>query len=306
MAETNFVDVKIQVGKTTQNVQMEKGCLFQNKGGSYCIFDDGTLKFQKAGTNEWQNASHINMTNYQWKAFQNVADNDGKSRTFSQKDILNAQQKFKQGEFKADISKDLPNGYKIEHPKMSSADKSVEVDVTNGNKTQSAKLKFQVAEMQAIKDASASKGSKTMYKNYYGSTVTVVKDGNTVTKRCDQKRRQGDTDGEGTCHQFAKYENGKLKHVYYYQFLGDGYSMDEEYKFDSKGRVTYHRMGKGYPVEIKYEYGDNSYKEFYRENNGEWEQRGQYAGSKPYSDEEMTHIMEEINYVFESSPSIYD
>ena len=154
MAETNFVNVQIHVGKTTQNIQMEKGCLFQNKGGSYCVFDDGTLKFQKSGTDKWEDAGYINMTNYQWKAFQNVADNDGESTTFSKQDILKAQEKFKQGDLTADMSKDLPTGYKIEHPKMSTADKSVEVNVTNGTPVQSAKLKFQITEMRDIKEAS--------------------------------------------------------------------------------------------------------------------------------------------------------
>ena len=254
MVETNFVNVKIQVGKTTQNVQMEKGCLFRNKSGSYCVFDDGSLKFQKAGTDKWENAGHINMTNYQWKAFQNVADNDGKSTTFSQQDILKAQEKFKKGEFTADMSKDLPTGYKIDHPKMSSADKSVEVNVTNGNETQSAKLKFQIAEIQALKDASDIKGSKSTYKNILGKVVTVITNGNKTTKYCDERRAP--RDGGSICKQFAEYKDGKLVHAYMYESLGEGEYSDREYKFDTKGRVVFSGFGPNYYS--TYTYDDKS------------------------------------------------
>lgn len=160
---SNFIQVTVNVNGTENKIRMQKGCLFQNKGGSYLVTDDGKLKFKPNGDNSvWTEKSEINMTGYQWQAFQNVADNstdNSKVLTYSQEDIKLAMQKFANGEFTEDMSKDLPYGYSIEKtgeqkPKKSTKDNSVELYVTNGKETQSARLKFQIAEMAAIKEAS--------------------------------------------------------------------------------------------------------------------------------------------------------
>ena len=94
------------------------------------------------------------MTNYQWKAFQNVANNDGSAKTYTKADIEKAQELYRKGGFTADMSQDLPSGYKIEKPKLDSKQDYVQVDVTNGKSAQSATLKFQIQEISELKAAS--------------------------------------------------------------------------------------------------------------------------------------------------------
>ena len=154
MAGEDFKVVKVSVGGSTKNIQMQKGVLIQNKGGSYCVFDDGSLKFKKTGTNVWEDVSQINMTNYQWKAFQNIMNNDENANSFSKADIEKAMKLYGDGKFVEDMKKDLPSGYSLEKPKKNTAEKYVEIDVTNGKESQSARLRFQIAEMEATKTAS--------------------------------------------------------------------------------------------------------------------------------------------------------
>ena len=178
MAGEDFKTVKVSVGGKTHDIQMQQGVLFQNKGGSYCIFDDGILKFQKTGSTVWEDANQITMTNYQWKVFQNVADNDGIANTYSKADIEKAMRLYGEGNFKADMQKDLPQGYRLENPKKNSAEQYVEVDVTNGTPAQSARLRFQIAEMQATEQASSaqtSNGKVQTYKLKGGIEVRGVK-----------------------------------------------------------------------------------------------------------------------------------
>ena len=153
--QNDFVNVKVQIGKTTREVKIEKGCLFENNGGQYIVDDDGKLNVFDKSANTWKTASSIKMTNYQMKAFEAVANNssEGQGIILSKKDIELAQQKFKQGGFTKDMSEFLPDGYKIDKPKMSSAEKYVQAYVTNGKDTQSATLKFQIAEISQLKEA---------------------------------------------------------------------------------------------------------------------------------------------------------
>ena len=187
------------------------------------------------------------MTNYQLKVFEamanNFAEEGEKGITLSKKDIELAQQKYRNGGFTADVSEFLPEGYRIERPKLVSAENSVQAYVTNGNESQSATLKFSFINVKNKNDEKANNGVKTTHKNIMGQTVTVVKNGNKVTKYCDQQRFKHHEDGEGTCNQFATYENGVLRHVYFYSKTGDEASCDMEYKFDEKGRIIYARCG---------------------------------------------------------------
>lgn len=153
----DYVNVKVQVGKATKNVKIEKGCVFENNGGKYVVDKDGKLNVFDKNSGEWKSASAVKMTNYQLKAFEAVANNvsEGSGIILSKKDILAAQEKFKKGGFKDDMSEFLPSGYKIEKPKMSTQEKYVQAYVTNGTPTQSATLKFQITEISKLKEASA-------------------------------------------------------------------------------------------------------------------------------------------------------
>ncbi len=150
------VNVQVKIGSTTKNIQMEKGCMFENKGGKYLVDENGKLNVFDKNTNTWKQTSAINMTNYQFKAFQAVANNsnEGSGIILSKKDIELAQEKFRKGEFTADMSELLPDGYKIEKPKLSTSEKYVQAYVTNGKEKESATLKFQIAELADLKAAS--------------------------------------------------------------------------------------------------------------------------------------------------------
>ena len=150
----DFVNVNVKVGNNTQQLRMEKGVVFENKGGKYTIDANGQLmKFDK-NSNVWVNASQIDMTRYQWEAFQNVSDNDGQVGTYSKRDIQLAQAKYREGGFTADMKQNLPAGYRIESPRLNSAEGYVQVNVTNGKESQSATLRFQIAEMNELREAS--------------------------------------------------------------------------------------------------------------------------------------------------------
>lgn len=132
MGNIEFVTVKVQIGNQTKTIKMQKGTSFKNKGGIFTADKDGAT---------------VKMTNYQIKVFEAVANNVkeknmGDGIVLSADDIKLAQQKFKQGGFVADMSEFLPEGYKIERPKMSTNDKYIEAYVTNGKESQSATLRF--------------------------------------------------------------------------------------------------------------------------------------------------------------------
>lgn len=204
----DYVNVKVQVGKATKNIKIEKGCVFENNGGKYTIDNDGKLNVFDKNSGEWKSASAIKMTNYQMKAFEAVANNvnEGSGVILSKKDILAAQEKFKKGGFTDDISEFLPSGYKIEKPKMSSQEKCVQAYVTNGTPTQSATLKFQIAEVAKLKEASAAQNEKERTV----TSVTKDKDGYTITKYSDGSKTR-EVHGTRLHEYYETYPNGKPK-----------------------------------------------------------------------------------------------
>ena len=152
---TDFTNVNIKVGNNTQQLKMEKGVVFENNGGKYTIDANGQLmKFDKK-SNVWVQAKQIEMTKYQWKAFQNLSDNDGQVGTYSKRDIQLAQAKYRKSGFTADMQQDLPAGYRIESSKLNSAEGSVQVHIAHEDiKNSNATLKFQIAELADLKAAS--------------------------------------------------------------------------------------------------------------------------------------------------------
>lgn len=144
----DLVNVKVSVNGKEQVVKMERGTSFENKGG---IFTAG------------ESNGVLNMTKYQARTFLAMANNsiddnetikydeilknkkneiDLTGAVLSKKDIQEAQQKYRNGGFVADMSEFLPEGYKIERPKLTSAENMVQAYVTNGKESQSATLKF--------------------------------------------------------------------------------------------------------------------------------------------------------------------
>ncbi len=178
MSVNNFVNVAIRVGNTTQNVKIEKGCVFENNGGQYVVDQNGVLNIFDKNTGKWEKATAINMTKYQLNVFKAMANNtnEGNGITLSKADILKAQEKFRQGGFKDDVSEFLVNGYHIEKPKMSTADKYVEAYVTNGKESQSATLKFQIAELEDLKKASEKYEKEKTPSSTTGRAETVSKE----------------------------------------------------------------------------------------------------------------------------------
>ena len=173
----DFVKVKVHVGTRTfthnHTIRMEKGCLFQNNGGQYIVDNNGELKFRKDENSPWEKVDRIDMTKYQWSVFQNLIDNDENVKTYSKEDIMIAWKKYKAGGFCDDLSDSLPDGYRIERndaeqdqrPRRAddgAREKWVEAYVgfhgANGQGDleieHSARLRFQIAEIEAMKAAS--------------------------------------------------------------------------------------------------------------------------------------------------------
>ena len=135
-----------------QEIQMEKGTSFENNGGIYTVDENGQLKKFDKSSNVWTDASSIEMRNYQWQAFQNVANNDGDGATYSKADIEKAMA-MSGDALDTDMSNNLPSGYKIERSADEVPEGTFAVDVSNGDK-KAATLKFSLAEIAELKAAS--------------------------------------------------------------------------------------------------------------------------------------------------------
>lgn len=108
------------------------------------------------------------------------------------------------------MSKDLPYGYKIERPSISMPKKSVEVFVENGDETQSATLKFKVADINALKEASAAYQAE--HTQQTGKTQSSAKPTSTQqtgkTSATAQTSTQNTVDND-TMEMLSPYKNGK-------------------------------------------------------------------------------------------------
>lgn len=172
--KVDLVTVKVFVNGKEQTIKMEKGTSFENKGGIFTAGEtNGVLK----------------MTNYQLQAFKAMANNyteEGENGiVLSKKDIEIAQQKFRNGGFVADMSEFLPEGYKIERPKLTSAKNMVQAYVTNGKESQSATLKFSFKDLfnkqaQQIPSPEEVKVVNIRDLNNHENKMVGVKDGKLV------------------------------------------------------------------------------------------------------------------------------
>ena len=207
----DLVNVKVSVNGKEQVIKMERGTSFENKGG---IFTAG------------ENNGVLKMTNYQLQAFKAMANNyteEGENGiVLSKKDVQEAQNKYKNGGFVADMSEFLPEGYKIERPKLTSAENMVQAYVTNGNESQSATLKFSFIDTinnlvnknnntettPTQKDIDSSLANKVISYKVEGNTHTITynKDGKPAT----YKTTASDPD-----EQYIYDEKGRLIEVEY-------------------------------------------------------------------------------------------
>lgn len=143
VSEIGLVDVNVFVKGKAQLIKMEKGVAFENNGGKYLLNEKGQLTVFDKKNNKWKNADAIKMNEYQYKAFLNVANNDKDAKTYTKADVKKSIELFKAGKFTEDMSKGLPNGYKIEKGSQHRTQSSVEAKVTN-NKGSEAILKFSI------------------------------------------------------------------------------------------------------------------------------------------------------------------
>lgn len=194
----DLVNVKVSVNGKDQVIKMERGTSFENKGG---IFTAG------------ENNGVLKMTNYQLQAFKAMANNyteEGENGiVLSKKDIQEAQNKYKNGEFVADMSEFLPEGYKIERSKLTSAKNMVQAYVTNGKESQSATLKF------SFKDLFDKQSQEISPQN--NEKVVNIRD----LKNCENKvigidngKLVFDDCGTGGWERVPFVENGKVKLEY--------------------------------------------------------------------------------------------
>ena len=150
VADNNFADIKIKIGNDFKDVSIEKGVSFENNGAQYLVDKDGKLhKFDKK-TNLWSAAKSIEMTNYQYKVFKAVADNDDQNG-LSKKDIQNTQ-KFNNEKLNDDIKKELPSGYTIESSNTKNTKNGVQIGISHNGSLQ-AELKFEIAGKDKLKEA---------------------------------------------------------------------------------------------------------------------------------------------------------
>ena len=136
--------VNVFVNGKTKEIKMEQGISFEDNSSIYKVDEDLNLKRYNKTSNVWETASSIVMENYQWKAFQNVANNDDDATTYTKADVEKAMELYGNGEFKTDMSEDLPSGYRIEKPAKYTNENLVQAYVTNGEESQSATLKFKI------------------------------------------------------------------------------------------------------------------------------------------------------------------
>jgi hypothetical protein len=158
----DLVNVRVSVNGKEQTIKMEKGTSFENKGGIFTAGEsNGVLK----------------MTNYQLKAFEAMANNyaeEGENGiVLSKKDIQEAQQKYRNGGFVADMSVLLPEGYRIEKPKLTSAENMIQAYVTNGKDSQSATLKFSFVDKLTSFANSQTTTTKSTSNNTWKMPATV-------------------------------------------------------------------------------------------------------------------------------------
>ena len=258
----DLINVNVKIGSTTETIQMERGVTFENKGGIYAVDADGTLKKFDKKTNVWTSANQIEMTKYQWKAFQNVANNDENVKTYTKLDVENTMDLYSQGGFRIDMSEDLPSGYRIERPDLSWENSYVEAYVTNGDSDTSATLKFQLAEVAELKAAAAEKLAKekrlAQLRSKVSETELKVKvpgaDPNDpvlevrgpaiVTTKGDKKvisfYQNLDWGSEAVSSEFVYDKQGRLVSLYDHSYTEGGDSDDwSTYKYDDNGRLIY-------------------------------------------------------------------
>lgn len=114
-----FIDLKINVNGTIHNVKVERNV---SLGMDYSGESNWASKDGKWGTYEnlWEKAklryqNDLKMSEAQFSIFKNIADNqkeNGNEIILSKADIEKAQELYYQGNFTADISKNLPAGYR--------------------------------------------------------------------------------------------------------------------------------------------------------------------------------------------------
>ncbi len=258
----DLVNVNVKIGSTIESIQMERGVTFENKGGIYAIDSDGKLKKFDKKTNVWTNANQIEMTKYQWKAFQNVANNDNDAKTYTKADVENTMELYSQGGFRADMSEDLPSGYRVEHPDLSWDKGYVEAHITNGHDDTSATLKFQLAEVAELKAAAAEKLAKekrlAQLRSKVSETELKVKvpgaDSNDsvlevcapaiVTQKGDKKiiSFYGDLvwGSDAITSEYVYDKKGRLVSMYNHSYSEGGDSDDwSTFKYDDNGRLIY-------------------------------------------------------------------
>lgn len=145
----DLVTVTVSVNGNKQTIKMERGTSFENKGG---IFTAGESNGVLQMTN-YQARTFLAMANNSWiddnekKIYDEISKKKDKEidltgAILTKEDIQKAQKKYRNGEFVTDMSEFLPEGYRIEKPKLTSAENMVQAYVTNGKETQSATLKF--------------------------------------------------------------------------------------------------------------------------------------------------------------------
>ena len=214
-----------------QEIQMEKGTSFENNGGIYTVDENGQLKKFDKNSNVWTDASSIEMKNYQWQAFQNVANNDGDGTTYSKADIEQAMA-MSGDALDTDMSNNLPSGYKIERSADEVPEGTFAVDVSNGDK-KAATLKFSLAEIAELKAASQAREAGQAEVNFEPEEAITSEN---FYSKIFLSGLDLDYYADGNKNIKVKYENGFM--IKEYSFYKEGNSLDYTEKYDANGRLV--------------------------------------------------------------------
>ena len=199
---SNFVTVKVSSKNNNLNVQIEKGCSFENKGAIYRVDEKGALNIFDKDKQTWTKGSKITMNDYQIQTFMAVANNheekiNGKKVgdiVLSKKDIDVAMEQHKSSKIKGDLSEFLAGNYEVKDVQRYSNFNAFAAYVANENPKTSGNLVFKYGSaddavtlsgvINKIKTAASAVVNKVLPKkeNRKTGNVSHSKEHNTTTQ----------------------------------------------------------------------------------------------------------------------------
>ena len=145
----DFINVKFKTKTRELNIKMENECSFENNGKIYRVDNNKLSVFDKANKTWSTNPknSEVKITDYQLQAIEAFANNvhEGKNKKdviLSSQDIDEGMKMYSEGQFKADIDKELKGGYEAGKSWLFRSFNAIASYINNGNSGTSGNLVF--------------------------------------------------------------------------------------------------------------------------------------------------------------------